>query len=58
MCLLYKRKNRKWMVSITRGNTNQTAIRIVRDVILESNGYQKKGSTTNSKIKLPNDIHI
>ena len=46
------------MVSITRGNTNQIAIRIVGNVILGSGGYQEEGSTINPKIKLPNDIRI
>ena len=46
------------MVSITRGNTNQVAIRIIENVILESSGYQKERSIINSKTKLPNNIRI
>ena len=46
------------MVSITRENTNQIAIQIIGNTILESSGYQEEGNTTNSKTKLPNNIRI
>ena len=44
------------MVSITRGNTNQTAVRITRNAILENGGHQVERNTTNPKTKLPNDV--
>ena len=46
------------MVSITQWNTNQIAIRIVGNVILEGDGYQENRSITYSKTKLPNNIRI
>ena len=46
------------MVSITWGSTNQVAVRIVGNVILESGNHQEEGSITNPKTKLPNDIRI
>ena len=46
------------MVPITRGNTNQVAIRIIGNVILENGSHQEEGSITNPKTKLPNNIRI
>ena len=45
------------MVPITRRDTNQIAILIIRNIILESGGHQEEGSTTHPKTKLPNNIH-
>ena len=46
------------MVPITWGDINQTAISIVRSVILKSGGYWEEKGITHLKTKLPDNIRI